>query len=126
MSPPKPGDSYVVRRRISTAIIKAFGELTCDLAAHHLSLEAERPIAHGVYLLTTLSMLGGHSALGHRITVELIAPARSGDVVETRIEVSEVRSGGHLGLLVDADFTIRNQNGDLLGRGTVGCVVPAT
>jgi acyl dehydratase len=124
MSRPAPGDVYTVRRRISTAVIRAFGELTCDLAAHHVSPEVERPVAHGAYLLASLSMLGGRSALGHRISVELLAAARAGDVVETRIEVTDVRAGGRLGVLVAAEFTMKNQAGTLVGRGSVSYSVP--
>ncbi|NGO74115.1 MaoC family dehydratase [Streptomyces sp. YC504] len=124
MTGPRVGDVHVVRRRISASMIRAFGELTADLAAHHVSPAVERPVAHGAYLLAALSMLGGRSALGHRITVELMAPAYAGDVVETRIEITDVQSGGQLGVLLNADFTLRNQHGDLLGRGTVGCSLP--
>ncbi|MFI1415175.1 hypothetical protein ACH4Y0_35370 [Streptomyces sp. NPDC020707] len=105
-------------------MISAFGELTADLAAHHLTQHPGRPVAHGAYLLSTLAMLGGTSALGHRITVELLAPAYADDVVETRIEITAAQAGGRLGVLLEADFTIRDQHGGLIGRGTIGCSIP--
>jgi 3-hydroxybutyryl-CoA dehydratase len=120
------GRIFTVRRQMSAHQIRMFAELTSDLGPQHL--DPGRPVAHGLYLASLVSLLGSDVAIvGHRFSLELTAPAYAGDEVEVEVEIQQVRAAGAFGDWIQATAVFRNQTGALLARGDFsGFARPAT
>jgi acyl dehydratase len=110
------GRTFTVRRRMSAHQIRMFAELTGDLGPQHL--EPGRPVAHGLYLASLVSLLNSDVAIvGNRFSLEITAPAFAGDEVEVEVEVQQVHAAGAFGDWIQATAVYRNQTGALLARG---------
>jgi acyl dehydratase len=118
------GQVLTVRRRITAHTIAAFGELTGDLAAHHLVPSSGRLAVHGGYLGAMIPLLGGREYIVRQVSLEFLAPAHPGDELTAATVISSSRSVGHLGTVVTGDVTIINQHGTTLVRGSLTGLIP--
>lgn len=118
------GQVLTVRRRISAHTIAAFGELTGDLAAHHLVPTSGRLAVHGGYLGTMIPLLGGREYIVRQVSLEFLAPGHPGDELTAATVIRSTRSAGHLGTVVTGEVTITNQDGTTLVRGSLTGLIP--
>jgi acyl dehydratase len=115
----RPGARTRWTRRIVDEDIARFAELTGDRGRHHLERDAQgRLLAHGLLTASLATKLGGDANfIARTMEFEFVGPVHGGDELtcEGVVEHSALQSSR---VKVRFGFTVRNQRGELVLRGT--------
>jgi acyl dehydratase len=109
---------------VSPHAIAAFGELTGDLATHHLTPTTGRVAVHGGFLGAMIPLLGGREYLVRQVALEFLSPAYAGDELTAETIIRSTSPAAHLGVLVTGDVTVTRQDGTTVLRGSLTGLLP--
>lgn len=120
----KPGAVLRWSRMITEEDIRRFAELSQDQGAHHLRPDPKgRLMAHGLLIASIPTKLGGDvNFIARGMRFDFLKPAYAGDTLDCAGTVeTALRKPGRT--KIRFLFTVHNQNGELVMKGSTSGVV---
>lgn len=120
MTTPREGETHTVAREFAREDVERFADLSGDRQPRHLEPDADgRLLVHGLLTATLPTSVGGDQEwLATRMDLHFRQPVYTGERVECTVEVTDVTERDDR-FDLEADATCRNEDGDVVLRGTV-------